>query len=547
MRPYQNDAVLATLRSLYSNDRVLVSMPCGTGKTIVGSYLVGAWPVSCEAYQRNNRVLWLAHRGELLWQAADAIKREAERRGLPAGRMPQIEKADEHASSGPWSLAKAEVVVGSVQTLMSEERRAAYAPDDFGLVVLDEGHHAVAEGFLEVLNYFSSAKLVSMTATTDRSDEVSLGKIFEDVPYHYELLDAIRDGWCAPILQQYVEVEGLDWSGVTKNAAGDARVIQEESALHHIAAPAAEMMGDRQTIVFAPSIAVGEALATVFERYVKGRVAFVSGKTPIEERGSLLDQYICGGIQVIVNCMLLTEGWDAPRTSCIVVARPTQSRMLYAQMLGRGSRGGVKAPVEGKENALVIDLVGASLKHKLVHAADVLGGKYDEVVVEHANQRLRDEAADGEGADVIAELMAAAELRDELKRRQRMQILAKAKAKRTTVDPFGVLDMPERRLPGWWDAKPPTEQQLKTLEANGVKTAGLDRTAASQLVGEVIRRRAAGECNFKQARRLASYGYDQHVTFEVAGKILDGIAERKWKHTKWEMIAVAKRKRGHGV
>jgi hypothetical protein len=133
---------------------------------------------------------------------------------------------------------------------------------------------------------------------------------------------------------------------------------------------------------------------------------------------------------------------------------------------------------------------------------------------------------------------------DELQRMQRQRIIAEAKLKRKTVDPFALLDVPSRMEPGWLEAMPISTMQSEELKKNGIVPTALAQTEATQLLREVKRRREAGECSPKQARILAGYGYNVHVGFEAASKIIDGIASRGWKHTKSESIAVRRRKFG---
>ncbi len=381
--------------------------------------------------------------------------------------------------------------------------------------------------------FVASGILVHNTATCDRTDEISLGRMFQDVAHHYELLDAINDGWLSPIDQQFLTVEGIDFSKVGKDANGDisatdmGRIYREEDVLHRVIAPTVEYAEDRQTILFAPTVASAEAFAVMLERYGKTAIA-VSGRTPDEERREAVERYKSGEYQYLVNCALYLEGFNAPATSCIVIARSTNSRMLYAQMLGRGMRGGPKCPIPGKTNLLVLDLVGASLKHKLVHAADLLGGKYDEVVVMAANEAVQKKSDEGVSADVMAELLAAAAKADELKAAQRRKILAEAKVKAKTVDPFLVFsDIPTRHIPEWWTDTPATAEQCEHLESQGIRVEGRFSFAeARQLQQEVWRRQRDNLCSYKQARQLNARGYDPCMSRQQAIKVLEYIAKR---------------------
>jgi len=541
LRNYQVSRLVQIKEAMRNANSVLCSMPTGVGKTVVAARLVADWPAICGQYNRDERVLWLAHRGELIWQACQAIE-------AATGETPAVEKA-ESRSVGDDGLFHERVVVASVQTLFQQHRIEQWNRDYFGLLVGDEGHHYVADSFNDVIGYFSSAKSLFLTATVDRTDEVSLGRICEAAVEEYSILDAIKDGWLCPILQQFVEVEGLDWSEVRSSgndlsAEDIGRVIQEESILHKIVAPAVQMAGDRATIFYCPTVMTAKAVAAIIPRYSKGGVACVFGSTDPIERDQIVRSYIRREFQWLVNVMCMTEGFDAPHVSCIVLARPTKSRLLYTQCLGRALRGGPRCPVEGKQNALIIDLVGASLRHKLVHTCEALGGRYDAVVVEEATRRCHEQTKAGQDADSLKILMECAAMSEQLRHRQRMEIIAKAKLKRKTIDPFVLLDMPDAEVPGWVHDRPPTAEQLKVLDGHGIKTAGLTHAEAKQLVDEVFRRRAVGECTPKQARILTSFGHDPHLSYSDASRIIDGIARRGWKHTKSEAIRFKKSRKG---
>ena len=265
----------------------------------------------------------------------------------------------------------------------------------------------------------------------------------------------------------------------------------------------------------------------MLERYGRTAVA-VSGRTPEEERREAVEKYKDGTYQYLVNCALYLEGFNAPDTACIVIARSTNSRMLYAQMIGRGLRGGPKCPLPGKTNCLVIDMVGASLKHKLVHAADLLGGKYDEVVTTAANEAIQRKSDEGVSADVMAELLAAAAKADDLKAAQRRRILAEAKVSAKTIDPFTVFsDVPVRHVPAWWKDTPATIEQCDHLESQGIKVEGRFSFAeARQLQQEIWRRQKDGLCNYKDARTLNARGFDPCMSSKQAKSVLAYLGKR---------------------
>lgn len=399
-------------------------------------------------------------------------------------------------------------------------------------ILVHNCHHAVSPTYLNVLDHFtkSGAKVLGLTATADRHDEISLGKVFDAVAFEYDIVSGIRDGWLSPIRQQLLTIEGLDWSEArgSKDLSAEkiAAIIEEEEMLHKMASPAIACAGDRQTMIFAPSIHSSEMLAELLNRYKPGSAIAVSSKTEDEDREEAVEKYRRGEIQFLVNCMLFTEGFDVPNTSCIIMFRRTESRSLYSQMIGRGIRGGPRFPIPGKEDLLVIDFVGNS-KHKLITTVDLLGGKYDDLVVEEAYHRAHEEALESDDPidtlDILDEMVENA---DELKKRKRESVKAKALLKKREIDPFDLLDVPQRQISGFHQDRPATDKQIAMLEKNGIKNAKkMNFGKANQLCEEIVRRQREGLCTVKQAKRLAGYGFDTSVSYKEATKIMDRLFE----------------------
>lgn len=536
LRDYQHKACERIYKGWLTYDSLLVAMATGTGKTAVIGGCADAWCgksfKNANGISLGDRVLMLAHRDELIWQLVEGAEKWT-------GDRPAIEKAELRSDEKSLFNDRARIVVSSVQTMMSGDRRDKFRPEDFGLVIIDEAHHSVAPTYLEVLEHFckGGAKVLGMTATADRDDEVSLGKVFDAVAFEYDLLTAIKAGWLCNVKQKLIHVEGLDWSDAqAKNDLSQekiARIIEEEEMLHKMAVPAIEAAGDRQTIIFAPSVHVCKELAEIINRYKPHSALAVSGKTDEDDRREIVKSYKRGEVQYLVNCMLLTEGFDAPATSCVIMFRPTQSRSLYAQMAGRGFRGGKKCPVVGKENLLLVDFVGNS-KHKLITSLDLLGGKFDDLVVEEATNNANERSGESEEPlDPLEILEEVSEHADELRRRQREAVRARALVKKKDIDPFDLLDIPDRKMPGFYNGRPATEAQVALLEKNGVKGAKkMSFWKAHQVCEQLVERRKAGLCSYKQARRLAGFGFDTSVTFEEASTILDRLYKGSGKP--WE-------------
>lgn len=857
LRDYQEEGVAGIERELQAHRSTLAVCPTGGGKTIIFGEVVRRF------LDRNpqRRVLIMAHRDELIRQAADKV-------GRIIDEPCDIEMADYQADT--WGFDRSRVVVTSVQTMSRVNRHQKFHPNEFGLLIVDEAHHAVAPSYLAVQEYFQrnpDLRLLGVTATPDRADELAMGRVFESVAMEVGIIDMIEGGWLVPILQQFVRVEGLDLSRV-KTTAGDlnqrqlAEILNEEQKCHQVISPTLEIAAGRQTLVFGTSVEQAELMAEIANRFQPGCADWICGdqvKCPRDRRRQILSDFSRGEFQVLVNVGVLLEGYDEPRVEVVACARPTKSRSLYAQMIGRGTRtvpglvdrlaspedrraaiassekpciaegqrvltdqglipieqvtqgmkvwdgvdfvshcgilfrgvkrvltyagltatpdhevwthdetsqstlqetrktfgecaaeqtalrvtgvggkairevdgyfragdseertaedvnplrlrGGVnkglvqpdtgqsrvsslwstlgnscvasqagnertttmlqsqkcgvqilrgsrnrvsiqellghgavgygqprakqtldtrqnqqQRPLRAWESSLgkpndseqqptrpavdcidtrtstgtprdtlfatasneddsprndggadieatcgegwgertsravqgtarvfdilnagprhrftvegilvsncltVLDFVGNSGNHKLIHTGDILGGNYDDEIVAMATQAALNKSDRGERADMLAELRAAEEARKEARRRQRQTIAVHAAYKTKTIDPFDVLDLSPKREPGWHKGRLPTEKQRACLEKAGVSTAKLSFWQASQLIGETMKRRDQKLCTFKQAKLLSRYGESTEVSFEEASRLIDRIAKNGWK------------------
>lgn len=346
LHDYQERAVAATLRSIRRGRNPLVVMPTGTGKTVVFTEIIR---------RRRGRAMVLAHRAELLDQAAEHLER--------CGITADIERAGRRASS------HARVVVASVQSVARQGRAIAGALPQ--LLVIDEAHHAAAKSYRNIAARYPGARVAGFTATPDHLDKRSL-TVFNDVAFEYDLRDAIAEGRLVSILQRRVVVESIDVSRVT-SVLGDFdqrqldRICRSAESLQGVAVPIVEHAGQRPTIAFAASVPHAHALARVLNRIRAGVARVVTGNELPEKRALTLAAFGAGEFQILVNCQVLTEGFDAPQIACVAMARPTKSRALYAQAVGRGTR-----LHPGKEDLLVLDFCGNAGKHQLVTAVDLL-------------------------------------------------------------------------------------------------------------------------------------------------------------------------------
>ncbi|MCM2579515.1 DEAD/DEAH box helicase [Streptomyces meridianus] len=349
--------------------RLAVLLPTGAGKTVVFSHL------AAEQRARGIRTLVIAHRDELIQQAAAKIRAVAPH--LAVG----IVKAERDE-------VDADVIVASVQTLAGERRRSAIR--GIGLVVVDEAHHAAAPTYVEVLRHFGCfdrTPAAGFTATMQR-EQGGLGAVWEDIVYRRDILEMIADGHLVDVRGKAVKVAGLALDDV-KVRHGDlqdgqlAQQLADSGAADVVADAYLEHASDRRGIVFTPTVDSAKSMAETMN--ARGlRTATVWGDMPREDRATALNAFADGDVQVLSNCMVLTEGFDAPWASCAVIARPTQSSALYVQMVGR-----VLRPWQGKQDALVLDVMGASTRHKLASLADLTSRELDEV----AEDRTLGEAA----------------------------------------------------------------------------------------------------------------------------------------------------------
>lgn len=508
LRGYQIEARDNVLEKWAAGSRsLLLVMATGCGKTYTAGEIL-------RRRADHGRILWLAHRGELLEQAAATM---SGRIGLEC----ELEKAEARANVDGDLWGACPVVVASVQTLRGRRLRR-WPRDAFATIVVDEAHHAAAKGYRKILEHFADSKVLGLTATPDRGDGVGLGAVFDEVAFEYGIRRAIAEGFLCPIVQKAVDVADLDLSDI-RTVAGDLAAgeleerMKADAVLHQIAAPLVREAGDRPTVVFTAGVAQAHALVDVLAGYLPSPdlVAAIDGGTPEEIRRERLERYQTGDLQILVNCAVLTEGFDAPRTACVAMARPTKSRSLYAQCIGRGTR-----LAEGKTDCLVLDFVGNAGRHRLVSPLDVLAGRPLPPDVEERAKQL---AADGKPSDEALEQAereaVERERRAEERRRREAKIKADVAYRARQVDPFGVF--------AGDDGPRASPKQLEVLRAMGVKGTPSRREAA-KFLDEVTRRRREGLCTYKQARLLAKFGLPSDMPFALAKRTIDAIAGNGW-------------------
>ena len=531
-RPYQIEAVRGVFAKLVEQLTTLVVMATGLGKTIAFSHVALCWPA------RLGRVLVIAHRQELIDQNREKIAAHID-------EIPGIEMGDQRESrEGHGILDKSKVLVSSVQSMV--RRLKYFDPMDFGLVVCDEAHHAVSDSWLKVINHFQQnprLRLLGVTATPKRADESALGQVFKSLAFQLDIQEAIQEGWLVDIKQKYVVVQGLDFS-LMKTTAGDLnekdlqagllpgaeidsqrtdltdeeRVIieQQEKMLHAIVDPTVKEADGRSTLVFGVTVAHAKKLAEVFNRHPGVKAECVFGDTPKEIRREIIGRFRDGHLQVLVGCAVFVEGFDAPETMVVAIARPTKSLTFYTQAIGRGTRplpqtiehcataderrAAIKA--SRKTCCTVLDFCGNSGRHKLVSSFDVLGGNSD--VLDSAKEWMRDHDETKSVDEAIADEEARREkkkreqeaarvkrYRDQQERQKiaderRRSVIGSTTYDAREVSPFGDAVVPGREIGTVKGGA--SDAQIKLLVASGIPIATAMGYTKSQ-AGAVIQQK----------------------------------------------------------
>lgn len=400
------------------------------------------------------RMLVAAHRSELIFQAA-ATARNA---GLSVG-----------IEMGGHRAGREDVIVTTVQTQVSRTkcrgcrgekcelcdwrgfryRMERFKPEEFGLLIVDEAHHATARSYRLMSEYYRqnpALKILMVTATPKRTDKVGLHNVCDSVAYEMDLRTAIEDGWLCQIRQRFVTVDSLDLSQVKTKAGGDLADgqleraflgetdVDEEKMLHAIAKPTIDEANGEPALIFAAGQEHAIKLAAAFNAYDGVTAEVVIDKTDKEERKRIISRYKNRDTQILVGCMVFTEGFDAPGTSIVAVARPTKSESLYLQMIGRGTRplagtvDGISTAEERraaiassrKPTCTILDFVGNSGSHKLISVADVLAGSTVQPIDLEA--ALKEAKSIGESVDMDEMIEKAKQAREDRERRQQERI-----------------------------------------------------------------------------------------------------------------------------
>lgn len=512
LRPYQQEAKDSIFSEWASGvSRTLLVLPTGCGKTIVFA------KVAESCVRGGDRVLIMAHRGELLEQAADKIEKTT-------GLLCATEKAEE-TCLGSWFR----IVVGSVQSLQRENRLSKFDHDYFDTIIIDEAHHCLSSGYQKVLEYFSNAKVLGVTATPDRGDMKNLGSYFESLAYEYTLPKAIKSGYLVPIKALTIPLQ-IDLSSVGIQS-GDFKASDIGNVLDPYLIGIVEEMKkyclDRKTVVFLPLVKTSQKFRDILNE--NGfQAAEVNGES--QDRKEVLKAFEEDKYNVLCNSMLLTEGWDCPSVDCIIVLRPTKVRSLYSQMVGRGTRLST-----GKTELLLLDFLWHTERHELCHPASLICES------EEVAQKMTENLMVMQGIPIDIEEAEKTAVEDVVAQREESlakELAAMKARKKKLVDPlqFEMSIQAEdlvNYVPSFgWEMSPASEKQLVALEKLGILPDEIDNAGkASMLLERLDKRREEGLTTPKQIRFLESRDF-QHVgtwNFQTAKKLIDRIASNGWR------------------
>lgn len=550
LRDYQEHAIYGNgmfpgaLRALTANKSTVVVMATGLGKTVVISKIASDWT--------NGNVLCLAHRIELVDQMADTLAYEL-------GYRPSVEQGVRGID--PDSLFSAgHVVVGSVQSMITENRLRKFKKHPFGLVIIDECHRATSPSYVKLIDRYRDidpeCRVLGVTATPNRTDGTALGLVFESVAYEMGIVDGIANGWLCDIHQKFAVVEELDLSKVTckRNEFGDVdfvaseleELLTQEGPLHAMSRPVLDMTSNgQQTIIFTASVTHAHMWAAVLNHYRPGCAAAIDGtmaKGEGQPRTEIVKRFRDGELQFLLNYNIATEGFDAPRTMLVVMGRPTKSQLVYTQMLGRCTRplsgvvdgiGSIEGRIDAiaasaKPFATVLDFVGAS-KHSVVTATDVLGGNYDVDVREAADDIIGSRNNGGNVQDALSKARASLLLEAEEAKRSNLRKMIQGVDVSYHIGDVGGFGGIVNRTPAKPKRGGATDAQVAALVNLGVKketALGYSRKQA----GAVMNKLRAGRCTEPQARTLRKFGFDPTgYDSKTASSQIDAIAKNGWK------------------
>ena len=517
LRDYQRDAVEGVFREWRGGHRAtLVVIPTGGGKSVVFSEVMRR---VIEDHETKKRILVLAHRKELIKQAVGHAKAA----GLTAG----VEMSSTRCKNE-------EVVASSIQTLNATKkcrwcmgikgrecelcdgvgkvyRMTKFDPRDFAAVIVDEAHHAAATSYRRIVKYFltteSRCNLLGVTATPKRSDEIGLHNIFDSVAYETDIQTLTAEGYLVPIRERFITCDHLELSRlpvrcgeIVASEVGKAFLLDtpedQELLLHEVVYPTISEAKGQSVLFFAPSVDSANKITAAFNAYEGVSAECVTQETSADERDRITERYKAGETQVLVNCMVFTEGFDAPGTMVVANARLTKSQSLMMQIIGRVTRtlpgtidglDTVKERKQAIENSdksfgTVLQFVGVNCAHDLMSAGSALAG--DDVDDRDVSMAVKEATESGELVDMDELIAKAKQAREEAEERKRIKEEERRQARTTqhyassgeytAVD----LDRVGGRFDAFEDYSPPTEMHATQRQVNLLVKLGISPETA---------------------------------------------------------------------
>jgi superfamily II DNA or RNA helicase len=496
-----------------------------------------------------------------------------------------VEKAELAASISLFGSAP--VVIATVQTLKSgkadAKRMKRFNPKDFALVIYDEAHGAVSAGNKSIVDYFTmgnpALKLLCLTATSDRLDGIGLDTICQSVACNYDILFGIENGWLVEPVPRIVTLGAADISHVRVSRKGDfnesdlAAVLEQEEPVQGLIQPTLENMfglpentlrdlhpsewraklvgTPLRTIVFTVSVKQAEMACNGFNRIWPGIAGWVCGETQKENRKDIFRQFQSGDVYILCNVGVTTQGYDNPNVGMIVMGRPTMSRLLCAQMIGRGTR-----PLKGITNNLgekgsrlckialstkpyckVLDFACVTGKHKLVTVGDLLAGGNSPEAVERAMDIAKKSKEPMKIKDVIAEeqlkILKEIEQRRLAEEAKKVELVARYRYTTQAVNPFDLSDTADGDSGKWRRERKLSPGEIKHLKQGGYDYENLPYDEAKKAVRELFwryRNKLALPGQIKVLRRFYNGELDYNTLPKArASKILDALKANSWK------------------
>lgn len=509
LRPYQEEAVKAIENEWESgNKKTLLVAATGTGKTCIFTKIMS------DNVKKGRRELILAHRSELLEQAMEKIRSMT---NIPCS----LEKAGSKAGDTP-------IVVGSVQSFIQDKRLNEYDEDAFSDIIVDEAHHITSDSYQKILSHFPNANVLGVTATPDRMDEKALAKYFDSKAYEYPMVKAINDHFLSPISVKTIPLK-IDIRSV-RQQSGDFAARE----LSNVLTPYFEAIADemnkyckgRTTLIFTPLIETSRKFEKILKENTSFRICEINGKSP--DREEKIKDIRAGKYDVIINSIMLSEGFDAPNIDCIINLRATRSKSLFQQMIGRGTR---LCDETGKKNLLILDFLWQTRTFDLLHPSSLIAES------EEVAKRMNILSRDGGEVDIF-----------DLEERAKEDIVAQREAalaaqlehmkKKATINPiqfaFSIRSMEllnYQPIYGW-EKDPVTEKQKTALTNFGFDMSIITtKGQASRLMSILMDRIKKGLSTPKQIQTLEKRGFKAVGcwTKDEASEMLDRLAKNRWR------------------